>query len=110
MQIKKASSEAKMQGVMDENTQSCDKYDLTISTKRQRLYTNQQMENRKPYNEPTIAVNGQKLTVVDKFIYLLSTLSTAVQINDEITARIANASMALGILRANVWERNGILV
>ena len=62
----------------------------------------------KPYNEPTITVNGQKLKVVDKFTYLGSTLSRAVHIDDEITARIAKASVAFGRLRANVWERNGI--
>ena len=45
---------------------------------------------------------------VDKFIYLGSTLSRAVHIDDEITARIAKASVAFGRLRANVWERNGI--
>ena len=58
----------------------------------------------KQYNEPA----GQKLKVVDKFTYLGSTLSTAVHIDDEVTARIAKASVAFGRLRANVWERNGI--
>ena len=53
-------------------------------------------------------MNGQKLKVVDKFTYLGSTLSRAVHIDDEITARIAKASVAFGRLRANVWERNGI--
>ena len=53
-------------------------------------------------------VNGQKLKVVDKFTYLGSTLSRAVHIDDEVTARIAKASVAFGRLRANVWERNGI--
>ena len=43
---KNASLEAKMQGAMDQVSKSCDNYDLTISTKRQRLYTNQQLENR----------------------------------------------------------------
>ena len=60
------------------------------------------------YNEPTINVNGQKLKVVDNFIYLGSTLSRAVHIDDEVTARIAKAGGAFGRLRANVWERNGI--
>ena len=40
----------------------------------------------KPYNEPTITVNGQKLKVVDKFNYLVSILSRAVHIDDEVTA------------------------
>ena len=62
----------------------------------------------KPYSEPTITVNEQKLKVVDKFTFLGSTLSRAVHIDDEVTGRIAKASVAFGRLRANVWERNGI--
>ena len=53
-------------------------------------------------------MNGQKLQVVDKFTYLGSTLSRAVHIDDEITARTGKASVAFGRLRTNVWERNGI--
>ena len=48
-------------------------------------------------------MNGQNLKVVDKFAYLGSTFSRAVQIDDEVTARIAKASVAFGRL----WERNG---
>ena len=55
-----------------------------------------------------ITVNGQKLQVVDKFTYLGSTLSRAVHIDDEVTARTAKASVAFGRLRTNVWERNRI--
>ena len=50
---KNASSEAKMQRTMDQVSQSCDNYDLTISTKRQRLYKNQHLENR-TINEPSL--------------------------------------------------------
>ena len=103
---KNASTEAKMQRAMDQVSQSCDNYDLTISTKKTEVV--HQPAPGKPYNEPTITVNGQKLKVVDKFTYLESTLSRAVHIDDEITARIAKASVAFGRLRANVWERNGI--
>ena len=62
----------------------------------------------KPYSEPTITVKGQNLQVVDKFTYFGSTLSRAVLIDDEVTARPAKASVAFGRLRTNVWERNGI--
>ena len=41
---KNASSEAKMQRAIDQVSQSCDNYDLTIRTKK-RLYTNQHLEN-----------------------------------------------------------------
>ena len=55
---KNASSEAKMQRAMDQVLQSCDDYDLTIShnqhkQKRQRLYTNQHLENR-TMNQPSL--------------------------------------------------------
>ena len=62
----------------------------------------------KPHSEPTITVNRQRLQVVDKFSYLESTLPRAVHIDDEVTARIAKASIACGRLRGNVWDRNGI--
>ena len=103
---KNASSEAKMQRAMDQVSQSCDNYDLLISTKKTEVV--HQPAPGKPYNEPTITVNGENLKVVDKFTYLGRTLSKAVHIDDEVTARIAKASVAFGRLRANVWERNGI--
>ena len=53
-------------------------------------------------------MNGKKLKVVDKFTYLGRTLSRTVHIEDEITARIAKASVTFGRLCTNVWERNGI--
>ena len=53
-------------------------------------------------------MNGQKLKVVNKFTYLGSTLSRAVHIDDEVTDRIAKASVAFRRLRENVWVRNGI--
>ena len=56
----------------------------------------------KPHSEPTITVNGQRLQVVDKFIYLGSTLSRAVHTDDEFTSRIAQARAAFGRLRGNV--------
>ena len=57
----------------------------------------------KPFSEPTITVNGQKLQVVDKFTYLGITPSRAVHIDDEVTARAAKTSVAFGRLRTNVW-------
>ena len=98
-----ASSEAKKQRAMDQVSQSLDNYDLTKKTE-----VVHQPAPGKPYNEPNITTNGQKLKVVDKFTCLGSTLSRAVYIDDEVTARTAKASVAFGRLRANVWERNEI--
>ena len=79
---KNASSEAKMQNTMGQVSQSCDNYALTISTKKTKVV--HQTAYGKPYNEPTICVNGQKLKLVDKFTYLGSTPSRAVHIDDEV--------------------------
>ena len=95
-----------MQGAVDRMSKASDNFQLTISTKKTEVV--HQPAPGKPYSEPTITVNGQKLQVVDKFTYLGSTLSRAVHIDDEVTARTAKASVAFGRLRTNVWERNGI--
>ena len=95
-----------MQGAVDRMSKACDNFQLTISTKKTEVV--HQPAPGKPYSEPTITVNGHKLQVVDKFTYLGSTLSRAVHIDDEVTARTAKASVAFGRLRTNVWERNGI--
>ena len=87
-------------------SQACDNYDLAISTKRTEAV--HQPAPGKPYGEPTITVNRQKMQVVYKFTYLVNTLSKAVRIDDEVTARTAKACVAFGRLRANVWKRNGI--
>ena len=62
----------------------------------------------KPYSEPTITVNGQKLPVVDKFTYLGSTLYRVLHIDGEVTARTAKVRVAFGRFRTNLWERNRI--
>ena len=76
-------------------------FQLTISTKKTEVV--HQPAPGKPYSESTITVQ-----VADKFTYLGSTLSRAVHIDNEVTARTAKASVAFGRLRTNVWERNGI--
>ena len=93
-----------MQGAVDRISKACDNFPLTISRKKTEVV--HQPAPGKPYSEPTITVNGQK--VVDKFTYLGSTLSRAVYIDDEVTARTAKARVAFGRLRTNSWERNGI--
>ena len=91
---KGASTEEKMQKGVDQVSDSCDSYDLTISIKKTEVVY--QPAHGKPYKEPTITVKSQRLQVVDKFTYLGSTLSRVVHIDDEINARIAKASAAFG--------------
>ena len=98
---KGAPTEEKMQKGVDQVSDSCDSYDLTISIKKTEVVY--QPAPGKPYKEPTITVK-----VVDKFTYLGSRLSRVVDIDDEVNARIAKASAAFAQLRGSIWDRSGI--
>ena len=63
-----------MQKGVDQVSDSCDSYDLTISIKMTEVVY--QPAPGKPYKVPTITVKGRQLQVVDKFTYLGSTLMT----------------------------------
>ena len=99
-------AEMKMQEDKDRVSQASENYDPKISTKKTEVVY--QPPPGKPYNEPTITVNEQRLQAVDKFTYLGNTLSRAVHIDDEVTARKSIAIVAFGRLRGNVWDRSGV--
>jgi hypothetical protein len=101
-----ASSEPDMQTSMDLFATACSNFGLTISTKKTEVLY--QPAPGDPYTEPTITIDGLKLNAVEKFVYLGSTLSQAVHIDDEVNSRIAKASSAFGRLRSTVWDRRGI--
>ena len=63
----------------------------------------------KPYSEPTtIIVNGQRLQVVGKFIYLANTLSRAVHIDGEVTARFAKSNIADYVEMYGIGKESGL--
>ena len=101
-----AATEAEMQRGVDQFSEACNKFGLTISTKKTEVL--HQPAPGKPYVEPNITINGQRLNAVAKFTYLGSTLSRNVVIDDEVNARLAKASAAFGRLYKNVWNRRGI--
>ena len=94
-----------MQHSVDKFSDACDNFGLTISTKKTEVL--HQGAPGKQYFEPSISVGGQELNAVDKFTYLGSTLSRNVVNDDEVNARLAKASVALGRLHKNVWNRRG---
>ena len=99
-------SETNMQESVDKFANACDSFGLTISTKKTEVL--HQPAPGKPYHEPNIQVNGERLKAVDKFTYLGSTLSRNVTIDDEVQCRLAKASSAFGRLSQQVWNRRGI--
>ena len=99
---KGAPTEEKMQKGVDQVSDSCDSYDLTISIKKTEVVY--QTAPGMLYKERTTTVKGQRLQVT----YFGSTLSRVVHIDDEVNARIAKASAAFGRLRGSIWDRCGI--
>ena len=95
-----------MQKGVEQVSDSCDSYDVTISIKTTEEVC--QPAHGTPYKDPTITVKGQRLQVVDKFTNLENTLSRVVHIDDEVNARIAKASAAFGRLRGSIWDRSEI--
>ena len=83
---KGAPTEEKMQKGVDQVSDSCDSYDLTISIKKTEVVY--QPAPGKPYKEPTITVKGH--------------------IDDEVNVRIAKASAAFGRLRGSIRDRKWI--
>ena len=65
---------------MNRFAKACDDFGLTISIKKTEVMY--QPAYNAPYSEPVITVNGEKLTVTEKFIYLGSTLSRSVSIDE----------------------------
>ena len=78
---KGAPKEEKMQKGVDQVSDSCDSYDLTINIRKTEVVY--QAAPSKTYKEPTIIVKSQRLQVVDKFTYLRSILSR-VHTDDEV--------------------------
>ena len=97
---KSALTEEKMQKGMDQISDSCDSYGLTISIKTTDVVY--QPALGKPYKELTITVKGQRLHVADKFTYLGSILSRVVYIDYEVMVRIVKASAAFSLLRGSI--------
>ncbi|XP_076031978.1 uncharacterized protein LOC143019885 [Oratosquilla oratoria] len=97
-----ASTQADMQRTMDLFTRACDEFGLTISTNKTEV--NHQPAPSAVYTEPHVTIKGQRLIVANKFTYLGSTLSRSINIDEEVTFRIAKASTAFGRLKQNVWD------
>src|SRR5579871_6962638 len=87
-------------------SEPCFNFGLTINTEKTEIMF--QPEPGKNYQEPNIKINGVTLKVVNRFMYLDSTISQSVSIDDEVYTRISKASSTFGRLYANVWHRSSI--
>ena len=85
---------------VDKFSTACTNFGLTISTEK--IEVLHQPAPGKPYVEPNITVNGQRVNAVNRFTYLGSTMSQNATIDDEVNVRIAKASATFGRLHVNV--------
>ena len=90
---------------MDLFAKACEDFGFTISTKETEVL--HQPAPAAPYIELQVTVNdqSQKLAAADTFVYLGSTLSRSVNIDEKVAYRITRASTSFGRLKGNVWER-----
>lgn len=83
-------SEADVQHTVNKFTAACN----VFGTKK--IEVLHQPAPVKPYVEPIITINGQRLCAVDWFTYLGSTLSCSIIIDDEVNARLTRGSSTYG--------------
>ncbi|XP_060786154.1 uncharacterized protein LOC132891976 [Neoarius graeffei] len=95
-----------MQETMDHFAAACTDFGLTINTKKTEVL--HQPAPGQLYIEPQITTGGELLTTCEKFVYLGSTLSHSVHINQEVSCRISKASAAFGRLQSSVWDHHRI--
>ena len=84
-----------MQETMDRVSQVCDNYDLTIRKTNNGVDYSQHMES--PPKKPTITVTRQRLQVIDESHLSLRLSVYLSAIDDEVTVRIAKASVAFSM-------------
>ena len=101
-----AHTEAGIQHIMDRFLSSFTAFGLTLSlTKAKAMITPVPAE---PYIEHNSFVHGTRLGVVEKFVYLGSTITKDGSLDAEIYVHIRKAHMAFGQLEKRVWAARDI--
>ena len=101
-------TEQEMQDLLDCFSKTCSAFGLTISIKKTVIMY--QPAPGKTYTEPNILVYGQRLKIVDQFVYLGSTLSQDGSLDNEISLRLEKATKSFGQLEKKVWSQRGMKV
>ena len=85
---------------MDSLATACDLFSLTISIKKTEVLFQGIGES------PSIILNGQPLNNVEKFVYLGSTITSSLSLDEELNSRIGKAATTFGKLIGRVWTNN----
>ena len=93
-----AHSNEGLQSLMDRLARACELFGLTISIKKTEVL------GQKTDSTPRITLQGNLLNTVDKFVYLGSTISSTLSLEEELNSRIGKATTAFGKLRQRALE------
>ncbi|KAI0207724.1 hypothetical protein LSAT2_007705 [Lamellibrachia satsuma] len=99
-----AGSEADLQRSIVKFSDACNDFCLTISIKKTEVM--HQKAPGKPYVEPNVTANGQRLNVVNRFTYLGSRCPRTLSSTTKSTP--GSRKSAFGRLHAKVWNRRDI--
>ncbi len=91
---------------MDCFSNSARHFGLTVSLKKSEVLY--QPKPGSSYTPPVVEVYDTLLTSVDKFSYLVSTLSQNIVVDDDILMRLSRAGAAFGNLTERLWNEHGI--
>ena len=99
-------TERDLQYVMDCLSTSCKSFGLTISIDKTKVMY--QPAPGKVRVDPSILVEGKHLEVVQKFVYLGSTLNDSCSLDDEIITRVQKGTIAFRGLETRCWKKRSI--
>ena len=103
-----AHTQEDLQSLIDCFDSTADAFGLTINQKK--TVVMYQPAPGKTYLPPVINVKGRPLKVVDKFVYLGSTLSESGSLDKEISYRVKSGADSFGKLEYKVWSQHGIKI
>ena len=83
-----AHSEIELQRLIDRLSEACDLFGLTISVKKTEVI------GQGTDSTPAIKLGDESLKTVDKFVYLGSTITSTLSLDEELTSRIGKAIAA----------------
>ena len=95
-----AHSKDALQRLLYSLARAWDLFTLTISVKKTEVI------GQGTDSTPVIKLNGNTLNTVEKFVYLGSTISSTLSLDEELNARIGKAAAAFGKLNKRAWEND----
>ena len=94
-----AHSNEALQRLMDSLAEACKIFSLTISVKKTEVLGQGTITT-----PPEIFLNGNQLKNTERFVYLGSTITSSLSLDDEINMRIGKAATTFGKLMKRAWE------